>query len=486
MSHRQFLLKSLCIIGLFSIAMVFGNSFAQNAGKKFVILTASYNNIKFYKWNLDSVFNQTYQNWELIYIDDISTDGTGAAVQSYIKEKGFEAKVRFVANTEKCYCLKNYYREMLNVADDKIIVTLDGDDALIDTHVLQFLDRVYSNNPDIWCTYGNFSYFPKQERTKKMFQISAFPKEVIEKNEFRKHHWNIHHLRTFYAGLFKNIKLEDLFYEGQFFKVVEDVAFMLPIIEQCGKHHLFIDKPLYLYNVGNPLITPNVWKEEERKKMIQFVHSKTKYAPLQAAPYLEKPPSNHITDVILFNSNGWQRLREFLLCEIGQVLNEIGTIYVISNENTKLLGYQTISREFKNVRYLQANEPASTLFDLIEREMAPHILFCSDLASVNMQFSLNESIEKLNRTGAHTFYLFAEKAVLTDTTHLMNLGSGVSAFQLKYYMSLLTQTEFMNLYRKEDIIHAFSDTFGRTIIDLKSRPFDYHRDLNSVELILLS
>ncbi len=109
MLNKKYLTK---ITNLICFLLLLATNSANAADKSFVILTASYNNIKFYKRNLDSIFAQTYANWELIYIDDISTDGTGAAVKAYIKQKGFEHKVKFVANSEKCYCLKNYYREI--------------------------------------------------------------------------------------------------------------------------------------------------------------------------------------------------------------------------------------------------------------------------------------------------------------------------------------------------------------------------------------
>ena len=49
----------------------------------FVFIIPSYNNEKYYKKNLDSVINQTYKNWRIIYIDDASTDNTFELVKKY-------------------------------------------------------------------------------------------------------------------------------------------------------------------------------------------------------------------------------------------------------------------------------------------------------------------------------------------------------------------------------------------------------------------
>ena len=52
-----------------------------------VVIIPSYNNAQWYKKNLDSVFNQRYSNYRIIYLDDASTDQTGYLVEKYIQEK---------------------------------------------------------------------------------------------------------------------------------------------------------------------------------------------------------------------------------------------------------------------------------------------------------------------------------------------------------------------------------------------------------------
>ena len=56
--------------------------------KKIVILIPSYNNSRWYKENLDSIINQNYSNYRIVYVDDCSPDNTGQLVETYIKECG--------------------------------------------------------------------------------------------------------------------------------------------------------------------------------------------------------------------------------------------------------------------------------------------------------------------------------------------------------------------------------------------------------------
>ena len=47
------------------------------------IITPTYNHEEYIGTCIDSVLNQTYQNWEMIIIDDGSTDKTGYEVTKY-------------------------------------------------------------------------------------------------------------------------------------------------------------------------------------------------------------------------------------------------------------------------------------------------------------------------------------------------------------------------------------------------------------------
>lgn len=52
------------------------------------VFIPSYNNAKsrLYLRNLDSIFQQEYKNYHLVYVNDASTDGTGDYVKSYMEE----------------------------------------------------------------------------------------------------------------------------------------------------------------------------------------------------------------------------------------------------------------------------------------------------------------------------------------------------------------------------------------------------------------
>ncbi len=65
----------------------------------------------------------------------------------------------------------------------------------------------------IWMTYGQFREWPSGRKL--VFVIICLAR-VVQRNAFREYSAIPSHLRTFYAGLFKKIKKEDLMYAGQF------------------------------------------------------------------------------------------------------------------------------------------------------------------------------------------------------------------------------------------------------------------------------
>jgi len=54
--------------------------------KPIVVVIPSYNNSKWCDWNLSSVFQQKYNNYRVVYIDDCSNDNTYELVTEKVKQ----------------------------------------------------------------------------------------------------------------------------------------------------------------------------------------------------------------------------------------------------------------------------------------------------------------------------------------------------------------------------------------------------------------
>lgn len=254
----------------------------KNSEYHIVVVVASYNNVLYYRKNLGSIFDQCYKNYHVIYIDDCSTDDTYELVRTYIHQRKMENRVLLIHNEERRGALYNQYHAIHRCKDTDIIIILDGDDWLFDNHVFDFINSTY-NNPNVWLTYGQFALHP----TKDTGWCVPMPIEVVKKNGFREYGFIPGHLRTFYAGLFKQIKKEDLMYQGHFFHMTGDIAVMFPMIEMARQGHFqFISKTLMVYNDGNPINNYKVEKGLERQLDLE-IRRREKYKPI-VTPFLSQ------------------------------------------------------------------------------------------------------------------------------------------------------------------------------------------------------
>ena len=77
---------------------------------------------------IDSIICQSFTDWELIVVDDGSTDGTGAIVRNYERELPY--KVQLLAHPGNRNCGISASRNLaLTRARGEYIAFLDADDA---------------------------------------------------------------------------------------------------------------------------------------------------------------------------------------------------------------------------------------------------------------------------------------------------------------------------------------------------------------------
>jgi len=232
--------KSYTILSFFYI-LIFRLGFCI-ANNNYVVIIPTFNNIKFWEKNLTSVFNQGYKAFRVIIINDNSSDGTGEAIEKWLHSNNIK-NVKFYTNNVRNKQLSNTYRAIHTCHSDEIVVIVDGDDWLAHDKVFNRLNREY--NRGYWLTYGQFKQFPSGK--------VGGSTPLIKNTPVRGQKWVLSHLRTFYAGLFKQIKLKDLLYNDKFFPCCADFATMFPMAEMSGNRISFIPDILYVYNKTNPL-----------------------------------------------------------------------------------------------------------------------------------------------------------------------------------------------------------------------------------------
>ncbi|MDN3504529.1 MAG: glycosyltransferase family A protein [Rhabdochlamydiaceae bacterium] len=244
--------------------------------REFVVIVCSYKNQKYVNKNLASIFNQSYDSFRVIYLDDKSPDHTFAIAKYMTKHKKHSCHVTLISNSNNVGCMENTYNAINMCRDDEIIVILDGDDWFAHDHVLANLNRYYQDE-NVWLTYGQYKEWPSG---KIGFNRACKASEL--NGNMRKAPWVTTHLRTFYAGLFKKIKKTDLMRWGQFVDVTSDQAFMLPMLDMARQHSFFIPEVMYIYNKANP--SSDRKYADRQLEMKAYIRTLPTYQPLTSHP----------------------------------------------------------------------------------------------------------------------------------------------------------------------------------------------------------
>jgi len=246
------------------------------ANTRFAIVIASYNNEAFCKKNIQSALIQNYDNYHIVYINDVSTDKTLEVLKQELKTSPKKDLVTIIDNDTRRGACYNYYWAIHNhTRDDEVIVILDGDDRLASTTVLEQLDKTYSKS-DVWLTYGQY-----RERVGGRLGFNVdMPQDVVSNNSFRQFIHLPSHLKTYYSWLFKKLHLEDLMINNEYLPMSWDIASMIPMIEMARDHFKFLPDVLCIYNNVNPISDHMVDKALQRKLDLH-IRSLSVYEPLE-------------------------------------------------------------------------------------------------------------------------------------------------------------------------------------------------------------
>ena len=126
--------------------------------EKVSIIMPSYNYALYIKQAIESVLNQTYQNWDLIIIDDASTDYSLNIINEYVKK---DSRVKLIIN-EKNLGLASTLKKAIDFADGEWIAFLESDDELLPESVEERLKAV---RYDADLVYTDVEPFQDKEKT---------------------------------------------------------------------------------------------------------------------------------------------------------------------------------------------------------------------------------------------------------------------------------------------------------------------------------
>ena len=113
---------------------------------------ANYNNEKYIAEAIQSVLNQTHRKWELIIIDDCSTDNSICVIERFL----YDSRIRLIKNSLNIGYTSSLLK-LVSESKSSIFGILDSDDVLT-SDAVKLLCDAHKSNPNCGFIYSQFIY----------------------------------------------------------------------------------------------------------------------------------------------------------------------------------------------------------------------------------------------------------------------------------------------------------------------------------------
>lgn len=134
------------------------------------IITPMYNSEKFIESTIKSVIEQTYQDWEMIIVDDCSTDNSPDIVKSYVEQ---DERIKYIRNKSNLG-VSSARNLALENANGQFLAFLDSDDIWTSTKLETQINFMIQNDYVITFT----SYELMDENNKPLNKVISVPRDV--------------------------------------------------------------------------------------------------------------------------------------------------------------------------------------------------------------------------------------------------------------------------------------------------------------------
>lgn len=208
----------------------------------FSLLMANYNNSHYIEGAIDSVFKQTYTNWEIIIVDDASTDEFEHIITRY----QHESRIKVYRNEKNMGC--SYTKRVLaEKASGSLLAYLDPDDTITPDAVMLMV-QAHKENPN--ASIVNSKQYICDENMK-ILRVGEHTRALPPKTPYLLlSDGSIHAFAAFKRSSYDRTKgLEPVRKKDR--AIDQELYYLL---EEEGEVY-FIDKPLYYYRIHSGSIS---------------------------------------------------------------------------------------------------------------------------------------------------------------------------------------------------------------------------------------
>lgn len=218
------------------------------------VVMSCYNSEKYIDVAIKSLVTQKYTNWELIIVDDFSTDNSIKIIEKCIKKFKISDKVKIIKHSTNYGCGTSLSDAILN-SKGPLVAILDSDDALDSELALQMMVKIHLKHPNASLTYSN--YWECSERLKKLKIFKT--RQIVGKETYLGSKIRISHFKVFKREFYnKTVGVNRTLRQT----VDKDLVLKL---EEVGKL-IHVNETLYLYRQRKSNLTKSTNRKPKNYK----------------------------------------------------------------------------------------------------------------------------------------------------------------------------------------------------------------------------
>ena len=212
----------------------------DSQSNKISVLMSVYNDEKRVSKSIESILNQTFQDFEFLILDDCSTDNTYEICNYYAKKN---QKIKLMKNHQNLGLTKSL-NLLISESNYELIARQDSDDESFKQRLEIQLKIMEKHNLDACTTLATID----ELKGTRPFLSHLFPKKLIIKYKNPFIHGSL---------LIKKRVLENVGMYDEKFKFAQDYKLMFDLIRLNHKLKI-INQPIYKLNLKDNISTRNI------------------------------------------------------------------------------------------------------------------------------------------------------------------------------------------------------------------------------------
>lgn len=199
------------------------------------IAMTNYNGEQFVAAAIDSIAMQNYRKWELVIVDDASTDHSIKAIKARMRLWKIGKKMKIIKSPENMG-YGGALKTAIENCSHELIAIVDSDDALNGRDALGLSVSAHLKHPDVALTYSNYYICDQTLRKKRLFKTTQIP----EGKTYFDYRVRVSHLKVLKRSFYDKTEGVD-----DYLRKAVDKDLVLKL-EEVGKL-LHLDAALYNY-----------------------------------------------------------------------------------------------------------------------------------------------------------------------------------------------------------------------------------------------